>query len=115
MTPGNFPFYWVAAPEIVLLALICVVLIADLIVEDSRRVITFWLSIISLALTMLAILSTNPGGREVVFSGSYVSDPLSHVLKIAVTGFVGIVFLYSRDFLRANDLHRMCRIESPGT
>ena len=106
MTPGNFPFYWVAAPEIVLLALICVVLIADLFVEDSRRVITFWLSIISLALTMLAIVSTNPGGREVVFSGSYVSDPLSHVLKIAVTGFVGIVFLYSRDFLRANDLHK---------
>ena len=106
MTPGNFPFYWVAAPEIVLLALICVVLIADLFVEDNRRTITYWLSIISLAVTMLTILSTNPGGREVVFSGSYVSDPLSHVLKLAVTGFVGIVFLYSRDFLRANDLHK---------
>jgi len=106
MTPGNFPFYWVAAPEIVLLALICVVLIADLFVEDDRRVITYWLSIISLAVTILTILSTNPGGRELVFSGSYVSDPLSHVLKLAVTGFVGIVFLYSRDFLRANDLHK---------
>jgi NADH-quinone oxidoreductase subunit N len=106
MTPGNFPFYWVAAPEIVLLALICVVLIADLFVEDNRRVITYWLSIVSLAVTMLTILSTNPGGREVVFSGSYVSDPLSHVLKLAVTGFVGVVFLYSRDFLRANDLHK---------
>jgi len=106
MTPRNFPFYWVAAPEIVLLALICVVLLVDLFVEDDRRIITYWLSIISLAVTMLTILSTNPGGREVVFSGSYVSDSLSHVLKIAVTGFVGIVFLYSRDFLRANDLHK---------
>ena len=106
MTPGNFPFYWVAAPEIVLLALICVVLIADLFVEDNRRVITYWLAIVTLAVTMLTILSTNPGGREVVFSGSYVSDPLSHVLKLAVTGFVGVVFLYSRDFLRANDLHK---------
>ncbi len=106
MTPGNFPFYWVAAPEIVLLGLICVVLLADLFIEEDRRVITYWLAMISLAVTMLTILSTNPGGREVVFSGSYVSDPLSHVLKVAVTGFIGIAFLYSRDYLRANDLHK---------
>ena len=106
MTPGNFPFYWVAAPEIVLLGLICVVLLADLFVEDDRRVITYWMAIVALVVTMLTILSTNPGAREVVFSGSYVSDPLSHVLKIAVTGFVGIVFVYSRDYLRANDLHK---------
>ena len=106
MTPGNFPFYWVAAPEIVLLGLICVVLLADLFVEDDRRVITYWLAMLALAVTMLTIFSTNPGGREVVFSGSYVSDALSHVLKIAVTGFVGLVFLYSRDYLRANDLHK---------
>ncbi len=92
MTPGNFPFYWVAAPEIVLLGLICVVLLADLFVEDDRRVITYWLAMLSLAVTMITIFSTNPGGREVVFSGSYVSDSLSHVLKIAVTGFVGLVF-----------------------
>ena len=106
MTTGNFPFYWVAAPEIVLLALICVVLIADLFVEDDRRIVTYWLSIIALAVTLLTILSTNPGGTELTFNGSYVSDPLSQVLKIAVTGFVGIVFLYSRDYLRANDLHK---------
>ena len=106
MTPDNFPFYWLAAPEIVLLALICVVLIADLFVDDDHRIITYWLAIASLAITLLTILSTNPGGTEITFSGSYVSDPLSHVLKLAVTGFVGIVFLYSRDYLRANDLHK---------
>ena len=106
MTAGNIPFYWVAAPEIVLLAMICIVLIADLFIEDDRRIITYWLTIFSLAVTLLTVLSTNPGGTEVTFSGSYISDPLSHVLKIAVIGFVGIVFLYSRDYLRANDLHK---------
>ena len=106
MTTGNFPFYWLAAPEIVLLAMICIVLIADLFIDDDRRIITFWLTIASLVVTMLAVLSTNPGGTELTFSGSYISDPLSHVLKIAVIGFVGIVFLYSRDYLRANDLHK---------
>ncbi len=106
ITPGNLPFYWVAAPEMVLLALICVVLVADLFVEDDNRIVTFWLTIAALAVTLLTILSTDPGGREVVFSGSYVSDPLSQVLKIAVTGFIAVVFLYSRDYLRANDLHK---------
>jgi NADH-quinone oxidoreductase subunit N len=106
MTPGNFPFYWLAAPEIVLLGLICIVLIADLFVEDDRRVITYWLAIISLVVTFVTILSTNPGVSELTFSGSYISDSLSHVLKLAVTGFVGVVFLYSRDYLRANDLHK---------
>jgi len=106
MTLGNIPFYLVAAPELVLLTMICVVLIADLFIEDDRRIITYWLTIASLIVTMLSVLSTNPGGTELTFSGSYISDPLSHVLKIAVIGFVGIVFLYSRDYLRANDLHK---------
>jgi NADH-quinone oxidoreductase subunit N len=61
---------------------------------------------VSLAVTLLTILGTNPGGTEITFNGSYISDPLSHVLKLAVTGFVGVVFLYSRDYLRANDLHK---------
>lgn len=106
MTPGNFPFYWVAAPEIMLLGLICVVLIADLFVDDDRRVITFWLSMASLVVTFVTVLSTNPGATELVFSGSYISDALSHILKLSVIGFVGIAFLYSRDYLRANDLHK---------
>ena len=106
MTAGNIPFYWLAAPEMVLLVMICIVLIADLFIEDDHRIITYWLTIASLVVTLLSVLATNPGGTELTFSGSYISDPLSHVLKIAVIGFVGIVFLYSRDYLRANDLHK---------
>jgi len=41
-----------------------------------------------------------------VFYGAYVSDPMSQVMKIAVVGFVAIAFLYARDYLRANDLHK---------
>jgi NADH-quinone oxidoreductase subunit N len=106
MTPGEFPFYWVAAPEIVLLGLICVVLVADLFVSDERRIVTYWLAMITLAITFITTLSTNPGTSELVFSGSYISDALSHTLKLGVLGLVAVVFLYSRDYLRANDLHK---------
>ncbi len=84
--------------------MICVVLIADLFVKDESRAVTFWLTMVSLALTMWAILATAPAGRTVLFDGSYVSDALSQVLKIGAVGIVAVGFLYARDYLRQNGL-----------
>ena len=102
----NFMDYIVAAPEIVLLGLICAVLIADLFIDDENRVRTFWISILSLGAMLLVLNATAPAARAVIFSGSYVSDPLSHILKIAAVILVAITFLYSRDYLRANEIHK---------
>jgi NADH-quinone oxidoreductase subunit N len=98
--------YISAAPEMTLLGLICVVLIADLFVDNEHRVLTFWMSMIALAITAWVVLATAPDGRAIVFDGSYVSDPLSQILKISAVGFVAIAFLYARDYLLANDLHK---------
>ena len=98
--------YISAAPEMTLLGLICVVLIADLFVDDEHRVLTFWMSITALAITMWSLLATAPTERLVLFDGSYVTDPLSQILKVTAVGFVGIAFLYARDYLRANQLHK---------
>ena len=95
-----------AAPEITLLSLICVVLIADLFVSDENRVITFWLSIAALAVTAWSLFATAPDARTVMFDGSYVSDAFSNVLKLACVGVVGVGFLYARDYLKQNDLLR---------
>ena len=98
--------WWVfAAPEIVLLGFICVVLIVDLFVEDEQRSITFWLSIASLGITLWVTLAT-AAESVIVFDGSYVSDSLSQVLKVGAIGFVAIAFLYARDYLEANGLHK---------
>jgi len=102
----NLADYLSAAPEMTLLGLICVVLIADLFVDDEHRVLTFWLSMVVLAITAWVVLATAPDGRIVVFDGSYVSDPLSQILKISAVGFVAVAFMYARDYLLANDLHK---------
>jgi NADH-quinone oxidoreductase subunit N len=102
----NFTDYISAAPEMTLLGLICVVLIADLFVEDERRVMTFWMSIAALAITAWSLFATAPIDRVVVFDGSYVSDPLSQILKLTAVGFVAVAYLYARDYLRVNDLHK---------
>ena len=95
-----------AAPEMTLLGLICVVLIADLFVDKEHRILTYWMAMASLAVTLWVLMATAPEGRTEVFSGSYVSDGFSQALKIAVAGFVAVAFVYARDYLRANDLHK---------
>ena len=89
-----------------LLGLICAVLIADLFVDDEHRMATFWMAIVALGVTLWVLAATAPVEPTLVFSGAYISDPLSQILKVTATGFVAVVFLYSRDYLRANDLHK---------
>ena len=66
-----------AIPEIILLALICVVLVADVFIDDDRRIVTFWASIATLVITAWALIAVGPDARTELFDGSYVSDPLS--------------------------------------
>ncbi len=98
--------FMTAAPEWMLLGLICVVLIADLFIEDDKRIITFGIALASVVIILLTVLSTAPDGAAVLFDGSYVADSLSKVLKVGVALFVGLAFLYSRDYLQANGIHR---------
>ena len=95
-----------AAPEMTLLGLICVVLIADLLISDEHRVVTVWLSIVALAITAGSVLLTAPDSRTLLFDGSYVSDSLSQILKLACLVMVAVGFLYSRDYLKQNNLLR---------
>ena len=95
-----------ASPEIVLLFLICVVLITDVFISDENRIVTFWTSIAALALTAWSLVAVTPEARTLLFDGSYVSDPLSQLLKLAAVGMVALGFLYSRDYLKQNDLLR---------
>ena len=97
----------IAAPEIVLLTLICVVLVADLFVADDKKIWTFWMSIGSLAITGWALFATAPtAGAEFTFTGAYVNDALSHVLKGFSLILVAVGFLYARDNLNDNGLLR---------
>ncbi len=101
---GIFGQFTPAAPEILLLTLLCVVLVVDLFVEDEKRTVTFWASLASLAIVAWSLLATAPDTRTIIFDGSYVSDALSQVLKLMAVGVVAVGFLYARDYLRQNEL-----------
>jgi NADH-quinone oxidoreductase subunit N len=96
-----------AFAEIFLAVGICVVLITDLFLPQSRRDITYVLALLCLAGTAWASfaieLDTVP---MVIFTGNFIADPLSQFLKIFTIATVGVAFVYSRGYLLARELYK---------
>ena len=95
-----------ASGEITLLALLCLVLVIDLFVSQEKRIITYWLTMATLAATAFMVAFNSPESGSLIFSGSYVSDELSVLLKLVSIVSTAVVILYSRDYLIDNDLFK---------
>jgi NADH-quinone oxidoreductase subunit N len=93
-----------AAPEIFLLAAICVILLVDLFLSDRSRWVTFLLSLLALAGVSWLAANSGVDERTVAWRGAYVADPVGNLLKIVASGALAVVFLYSRDYLRERGL-----------
>lgn len=94
------------APEITLLSLACVVLLVDLFVCDSCRIIT-WLATVGSLLATAAVVAAGMGGEsQILFSGSIVRDAMGDVLKIAILLITTMVFLYSKAYQQERGLYR---------
>ena len=89
-----------AIPEIFLLGMICTILVIDLFLSDRSRIITYLLA--QLALLGALFLTLNSMSTETVltFSDTFVRDPMSDILKVAIYLATFITFLYSKDYLR---------------
>lgn len=87
--------YHALAPEIILAAGICVVLLVDLFVEESRRWITATIAGLVLLAAFVPVVTLGVIGDEVrsMFDGRYVVDQFSLVLKglFLLTGYVVVL------------------------
>lgn len=101
MNGSNF---LLAAPEIWVLGIACVILIADLFLHEERRGIIHLLAVIGLVFA--AILTSRAdyltGGQRIAtaFDGSFVRDPMGDVLKLFSYVVLGLVFVYAKFYLR---------------
>ena len=93
-----------AAPEIFLAFAICVVLLVDVFLREDQRQVTYILAMLALIGTASFTWYFGVTDRIVGFSGSYVADPAGGVLKMFAYIVMGLVFLYSREYLTANGL-----------
>jgi NADH-quinone oxidoreductase subunit N len=102
----ELPQFLPAVPEIFLLGMICFIVVVDVFVSDAHRLITYWLSLASVAgAAWLTVWVAQQGGL-LTFSGMFVNDAMGNVLKLFTYLVVAVVFIYSRDYLRDRSLFK---------
>jgi NADH-quinone oxidoreductase subunit N len=97
---------WPAYPELFLLVMVCVVLVVDLLVSDANRIITYALTQATLAGCLLITYFTATAEPAYTFSGMFVDDLMSDVLKLLVYIGVMVMLVYSRAYVVARDMFR---------
>ncbi len=90
-----------AYPELFLLGMVCVILIADLFVSDDNRVITYALTQLALGGCAAITWITSSSEPVYTFSGMFVDDLMSDVLKLLVYATVMVTLVYSRAYVAA--------------
>jgi NADH-quinone oxidoreductase subunit N len=94
----------VTLPELLLLALVSIILVIDTMIDDENHTITYLLTQLSLLLVGIVVLMQFPENSQVVFSGTYIADPLSAILKIAISTISIVVTFYTFDYLKEHEL-----------
>ncbi len=93
-------------PEIAVLTAASLILIVDLFVPQAKRHLTFWLTQVSLLVTLWIVLATAPVGSLRAFHGMVVADMLGGVLKLFAVVAVSLMLFYGRSYLAARGLFR---------
>jgi NADH-quinone oxidoreductase subunit N len=93
---SSFP----ALPEIFLLGMICITLLADLFISQKEKKLTYQLSQIALAGTAILIAPLFKIPTTLIFDGSFIADKISTLLQLVILVLSLFVFIYSRDYVR---------------
>lgn len=93
-------------PEIFILIMACVLLVADLFLKQEQRDLTYWLTQATLLGALLLSLTGQQAESVLAFGGSFIRDPMSDVLKIFVYIVTAAVFVYSRSYLKNHNLFK---------
>lgn len=100
------PDFLLAAPELFLLAMTSLILIADLFIPERHRGWTYILTQATLIGTAAIIFGAGGEDVQYTFNGMYVGDPMSDVLKIVVCICVAVMLAYSRSYAKARGIYR---------
>jgi len=100
------PNFVPALPEIFILSMICIILVIDLFLTESNRIITYLLSqatLLGAAILTVSLISPHP---ELTFSDTFINDSLGNILKMFVYLVTASVFVYSREYLTVRNLFK---------
>jgi NADH-quinone oxidoreductase subunit N len=95
---------FISLPEIVMLSMAMVILILDLFLNKNNRIIIYGLTQATLLAAAYLVLSLNAFAIDVAYSGMFISDPISDVLKLATLIGAMIMLVYTRHYMVVRNL-----------
>lgn len=89
----------ISLPEITLLCMAMVILIVDLFLNKQNRLIIYGLAQLALFVGAYWVWGTHNSAVEYAYSGLFVDDPLSDVLKLGTLIGASIMLVYTRHYM----------------
>ncbi|KGP64353.1 NADH:ubiquinone oxidoreductase subunit N [Legionella norrlandica] len=89
----------VATPEMIILTTACMALLADLFFRHKLKSIAFYISCIGIVISALVSYLFIGGFKVLILNGLFVSDDISHLMKLFIDITVLLSFMYSRSYL----------------
>ena len=103
----NFQFDFLAAlPEVTVLCMAMLILMADLFVENKDRIVVYVLAQASLFAAAYFVLAGQTNSVGYAFSELFVDDPLSHVLKLMTLMGAAVMLVYTRHYMQLRNMFR---------
>jgi NADH-quinone oxidoreductase subunit N len=100
------PNFLLVAPEIFVFSMACTILLIDLFLSDERRYISYGLSLLTLVGAAFLSWMGLSVEAEQAFSGMFIHDQMSSILKLVIYLVIFFVFTYSREYLTARGMFR---------
>jgi len=95
-----------ALPEIVIVSMAMVIMLADLMLKKSNRIAIYGLAQVSLLMAAYLTFTTHSPTVGYAFTGTFVDDTLADVLKLMIYLGTSLIFVYSRQYLQQRDMFR---------
>ncbi len=93
-------------PELTVLSMAMFILLADLFLKPSNRVLVYVLAQMTLFIAAYFTISTHAPTVGYAFTGMFVDDPLADVLKLMILLGTAMMFVYTRQYMQLRGMFR---------
>jgi len=101
-----FSDLYTALPEIFVLGMAMLVLLVGLFLTERNRYISYILAQLTLLGAAFITTATHTPGVGYAFSGMFVDDPLSDVLKLMIYLATSVTLVYARSYIAVRGMYR---------
>ncbi|PXV60773.1 NADH dehydrogenase subunit N [Dyella jiangningensis] len=91
-------------PEFYLVAAACLLLLLDAFMKPEQRPMLHWLSIAVLLVAIYLVVAGQPSQPVTAFSGMFIRDGVSEILKVFALLSTVLVFVYAKPYLQDRKL-----------